>query len=88
MVRAQRPAVGYFLSLAALMAAIALRLLLDPVMGDTLPLVTLFAAVAAAIWLSGLAAAITVTIVGYAVCAYLFVPPRGVRRGAPNGAPA
>ena len=77
LVRAKRPAIGYFWSLVALTAAIALRALLDPVMGDTLPLVTLFAAVAAAIWLSGLAAAITVTIVGYVVCAYLFVAPRG-----------
>jgi PAS domain S-box-containing protein len=46
-------------------------------MGDTLPLVTMFGAVAVAIWLSGFAAAVTVTIVGYFVTAYLFIPPRG-----------
>src|SRR5262249_23427405 len=36
---------GYAVSLAALLVAIALRGLLDPVMGNTLPLVTLFGAV-------------------------------------------
>jgi PAS domain S-box-containing protein len=72
-----RAAAGYGLSLIVLAAAIAIRWLLDPVMGDTLPLVTLFAAVAGAIWLSGVAAAVTVTIAGYVVAAYLFVPPRG-----------
>ena len=77
MVQAQRPAIGYFFSLVALAAAIALRWLLDPIMGDTLQVVTVFGAVAAAIWLSGLAAAITVTIVGYVVSSYLFIPPRG-----------
>jgi PAS domain S-box-containing protein len=76
-VRAQSPVVGYGLSLIALAVAVALRWALDPLMGDTLPLVTLFAAVAAAIWISGLAAATTVTIVGYVIAAYLFVPPRG-----------
>ncbi len=62
----------------ALAAAIALRWLLDPVMGDAFPLVTLFGAVAGAVWLSGLRAAVTVTIVGYAAAFYLFVAPRGV----------
>ena len=74
---ALRPAVGFVLSLIVLAAAIGLRWLLDPIMGDTLPLVTLFGAVAAAIWLSGLSAALSVTIVGYVIASYLFVPPRG-----------
>jgi PAS domain S-box-containing protein len=75
--QAQRPGAGYGLSIVALAAAIALRWLLDPVMGDTLPLVTLFGAVAVAVWLSGLAAAVAVTIVGYIIASYLFMPPRG-----------
>ena len=66
------------MSLVALAAVIALRWLLVPVLGDTLPLVTLFGAIAAAIWLSGLAAAVTVTIAGYVIASYLFVAPRGV----------
>jgi PAS domain S-box-containing protein len=54
-----------------------LRGLLDPVMGDTLPLVTVFGAVAAAAWVGGYRPAIVVTVLGYFVCAYLFIAPRG-----------
>jgi PAS domain S-box-containing protein len=60
-----------------LAAAVALRWVLDPVLGDMVPFITLFGAVAAAIWLSGLGAAVTVTLLGYVAAAYLFVPPRG-----------
>ena len=55
-----------------------LRLALDPLMGDTLPLVTLFGAVAAAVWVGGYRPAIMVTTLGYLACAYLFIPPRGI----------
>jgi len=75
--RAPGPVAGYSLSFIALAAAIALRWALDPIMGDTLPLVTLFGAVAAAIWLSGLVAAVTVTVVGYIIANYFFIEPRG-----------
>src|SRR6185503_20372135 len=71
------PAAGYILSFFALAAAIGLRWALDPLMGETLPLVTLFGAVAVAIWLSGLTAAAIVTIVGYLVTSYFFSAPRG-----------
>ena len=43
----------YILGFAALVGALLLRWLLDPLMGDALPLVTLFGAVAAAVWLGG-----------------------------------
>jgi PAS domain S-box-containing protein len=46
-------------------------------MGDALPLVTLFGAVAAAVWLGGYRLAIPITLLGYAACHYLFIPPRG-----------
>src|SRR5215216_6734221 len=46
-------------------------------MGDTLPLVTTFAAVAAAVWLGGYRVAIPVTLIGYVACLYLFIEPRG-----------
>jgi PAS domain S-box-containing protein len=62
---------------AALCAAIALRWLLDPMMGDTLPLVTLFGAVAATVWVGGYRAAIIVALLGYLASAYLFIEPRG-----------
>ena len=53
------------LSLAALAAALLLRWLLDPVLGNSLPLVTLFGAVAAAVWLQGPRMAVLVAIAGY-----------------------
>jgi PAS domain S-box-containing protein len=46
-------------------------------MGDTLPLVTLFGAVAAAVWVGGYRPALLVAALGYLACAYLFIEPRG-----------
>src|SRR5512134_11289 len=67
----------YAVVTAALVAAVLLRYVLDPWMGDTLPLVTLFGAVAAAVWLGGYRPAVAVGILGYVACAYLFFEPRG-----------
>jgi two-component system, chemotaxis family, CheB/CheR fusion protein len=68
---------SYGVALAALGAAVVVRLLFDPVMGDTLPLVTLFAAVAAAVWVAGYQVAVIVALLGYLACSYLFMEPRG-----------
>lgn len=68
---------AYALGLVAVVLAVLLRWVLDPVMGDALPLVTLFGAVAASVWLGGYRVAIPVTLVGYLACHYLFIPPRG-----------
>ena len=65
-----------------------LRWLLDPVMGDALPLVTLFGAVAAAVWVGGRGPAVGVALLGYLACEYLFIEPRGTFRlgaGTPGG---
>ena len=67
----------YGLGFLAVLIAVLVRWLLDPVMGDTLPLVTLFSAVAAAVWLGGYRLAIPVTLIGYITCHYLFISPRG-----------
>lgn len=67
----------YALGLAAILLAVFLRWALDPLMGDALPLVTLFGAVAAAVWVGGYRVAIPVTLIGYAACHYLFISPRG-----------
>jgi PAS domain S-box-containing protein len=75
--RSRGRGVGYALSLVALGAAVLLRWALDPLLGDTLPLVTLFGAVAAAVWVSGYAVAVGVALTGYVACAYLFIEPRG-----------
>ncbi|HZF29429.1 MAG TPA: PAS domain S-box protein [Gammaproteobacteria bacterium] len=68
---------GYVVSLAALLAVLVLRKVLDPLLGDTLPLVTLYGAVAAAVWASGYATATVVALAGYVACNYLFMAPRG-----------
>jgi len=68
--------VAYGLGPVALVIAVLLRWALDPLMGDSLPLVTLFGAVAAAVWLSGYRLAIPVALLGYAACHYLFIAPR------------
>ena len=68
---------NYLIGLAVVVLAVALRWALDPLMGDALPLVTVFAAIAAAVWLGGYRVAIPVTILGYIACHYLFIPPRG-----------
>src|SRR5262245_29694644 len=73
----QRAGTAYALSGAALIAAIVLRWLLDPIMRDALPLVTLFGAVAFASWVGGHRPAAIVAIFGYVACAYLFIQPRG-----------
>jgi PAS domain S-box-containing protein len=73
----RRPVADYAISLLLLAAAILLRWLLDPIMGDSLPLVTVFGAVAAAVWVGGYQPALLIAILGYLACDYLFVEPRG-----------
>ena len=68
---------NYAIGLVAVAVAVLLRWVLDPLMGDALPLVTLFGAVAAAVWLGGYRVAIPVALIGYAACHYLFIQPRG-----------
>jgi PAS domain S-box-containing protein len=67
---------AYALAIAALALAVGLRWLLDPLMGDALPLVTLFGAVAAAVWVGGLGPAVLVTLLGFLAAEYLFMPPQ------------
>ena len=69
---------AYLVATAALAGAVLLRFVLDPLTGDQLPLVTLFGAVAAAVWAGGYVPALVVVVPGYFVCQYLFITPRGV----------
>jgi len=71
---------AFSLAVAALAAAVLLRWLLDPLMGGSLPLVTLFGAVAAAVWVGGWRPALLVTLLGYVACSWLFIEPRGELR--------
>jgi len=66
------------LSLAFIVLAVAVRWLLDGWLGDTLPLVTLYGAVTAAVWIGGYRQGVVTAIVGYLACDYLFIAPRGV----------
>ena len=72
-----RKVTRYFAALSVLSAAVLLRGLLDPVLGDALPFVTLFGAVAAAVWIGGYRPAIGVAVLGYLACDFLFIQPRG-----------
>jgi len=73
----RQPLKTYGIAIAAIAAAVLLRWLLDPWLGDSLPLVTLFGAVAFASWIGGYPPATLVAILGYVACAYLFMEPRG-----------
>ncbi|HEV8613382.1 MAG TPA: PAS domain S-box protein, partial [Gemmatimonadales bacterium] len=59
-------------------AAILVRLALDPALHDTLPLLTLFPAVALAVWYAGYLPALLTTLLGYLGARLLFIEPRGV----------
>jgi PAS domain S-box-containing protein len=67
---------GHLIAAGALVLALAVRWALDPYIGDTLPLVTVFAAVACAVWVGGVWTAVWVALTGYAACAWAFIPPR------------
>jgi len=72
----RRPRIAYTTSLAGLAAAILIRWLLDPILGDNLPLVLLYGPVAVAVWVGGWRPAVLVVLLGYFACDYLFMEPR------------
>jgi PAS domain S-box-containing protein len=75
--RVQTRSVAYLIAILALVGAVALRWALDPVLGDTLPVVTLFGAVALVVWAGGYRPAAAVAVLGYVACNLLFIEPRG-----------
>ncbi|MBC7843391.1 MAG: PAS domain-containing protein [Gemmatimonadaceae bacterium] len=68
---------SYGVAFVALAAALLVRWLLGPALGETLPLVTLFAPIAVAVHFGGYRPALLIVVVGYVACAYLFIAPRG-----------
>jgi PAS domain S-box-containing protein len=64
-------------ALAATGLAVLVRWLLDPWLGDHLPLTTLYAAVVLAVWYGGYRPAVVAAVLGYLACSWLFIPPRG-----------
>ena len=68
---------SYSLAIAAAALAVLARWLLDPVLGDTIPLVTLVGAVAVVVLLAGVGPAVLTSLLGYLAVDYLFIAPRG-----------
>ena len=68
---------GHLVAALAMVAAVGVRWLLDPWLGDQVPFATLYGAVAAAVWWGGVPPAMWATALGYVAADYLFVEPRG-----------
>ena len=66
----------YGAALIATTTALACRLALDPLLGNQLPYVTFFGAIAFATWYGGLSAGLTATLLGALAAAWFFIPPR------------
>ncbi len=77
---------SWAISLVALSLAVAVRLLLDPVVGSSFPFITVFGAVAMAVWAGSRLESVTVAVVGYLAASYFFIEPRGTLDlgGLPN----
>ena len=56
-----RPWVAYLAAMAAVAAAVLLRWILDPLLGDGTPFITAFGAVAIAVWVGGYPPALVAT---------------------------
>ena len=67
---------GYSIAAGAVVGAVVLRLALDPFLGDGLPFITMFAAVAFVAWLCGRGPAIAATLLGGASVSFFIMPPR------------
>ena len=66
----------YGVAILAVAVAVFVRWLIDPWVGDDLPLATLFAAVAVAVGIGGYKPALLATVLGFLACLYLFIQPR------------
>lgn len=74
----------YAIALGVTAAAILVRWVVDPWLGDSLPFITLFGAVALVAWLCGSRPALLATVLGYLAVDFLFAPVRGsVSLGSP-----
>jgi PAS domain S-box-containing protein len=66
----------FVVSLAGLLLAVVLRRLMDPVLGDDMPFITLFPAVGFAAWYGGRGPALAAIVVGGLAVDYLYFEPR------------
>jgi len=67
----------YIVAALATTVAVLVRRILDPWLGNELPVATLYAAVGFTMWLCGTRPALMVVVVGYLTCEYLFAEPLG-----------
>jgi PAS domain S-box-containing protein len=68
---------GYGVALAAVAGALALRGVLDPLVGSGAATTTVYGAIAIAVWFGGFAPGLVVAVVGYLASNYFFIEPRG-----------
>jgi PAS domain S-box-containing protein len=69
--------IGYAIATFAVVIALALRVWLNPLLGDQIPFVTFFLAVAVAGWVAGLGPSLLAVLLSVALAWYFFVPSRG-----------
>src|SRR5258708_36981384 len=67
----------YLIALAAVAAALLIRGLIDPLVGRGAATVTLYGAIAVAVWAGGDKPGLLAAIVGYLAVNYFFIEPRG-----------
>lgn len=67
----------YLVALAAVAAALLVRGLLDPWIGNAAATVTLYGAIAVAVWHGGYKPGLLATIAGYLAANFFFIEPRG-----------
>jgi PAS domain S-box-containing protein len=64
----------FLISLSVLVLLVGVRWLLDPVLGNAVPFITVFAAVAFSAWIGGYPIAVVIAALGYAAASVLFLP--------------
>jgi K+-sensing histidine kinase KdpD len=67
----------YLIAVLSVVSAVLARWLLDPWLGDSMPLVMMFGAVALAVYFGGYRPGLLAAVLGFLACSYLFVEPRG-----------
>lgn len=70
------PAAAYGIAIGTAAFSVAVRLVLEPIWGATLPYITLFPAVMVSGWLGGLGPGVATTFVSAACAAYFWLAPR------------
>src|SRR5215213_3546496 len=69
------PRLRYSLAVASVLLATLLRLLLNPILGDTAPYVTYYLAVLFVAWACGLGPALLALVLGAVLAVYFILPP-------------